>query len=164
MTEPTSPNPTESLSDGSAPAKPAPLVPASIALPPELQNLPGDAKAEIFSMIASISLRNLTGPDPETARIAAQSEMHEETCRLDGYKKNLEVRDKQNERDHVFRTKKLNHQTALNLIFYALCVAGIAVGLYLYTAKGEKTVGSNVITACFVALLGGKALLPKEKE
>jgi hypothetical protein len=139
-------------------------MPTPISLPPQLQNLNGDAKAELFSMIASISLRNMTGPDPETARVAAQSEMHEETCRLEGYKKSLESKDNQNERDHEFRKKKLNHQTGLSLLFYSVCVAGIAVGLFLFVQEHERSVGSNIVTACFVALLGGKALFSKEKE
>jgi len=117
----------------------------------------------MVSLFAGI-VRSTTGPDPETAKVAAQSEMHEETCRLEGYKESLKTRDRQSERDHEFRKKRLNHDTARNLILYVTCLLGIGVGLYLYIAKGEKTIGSNIVTACFVALLGGKALLPKDKE
>jgi len=117
----------------------------------------------MVSLFAGV-VRSTTGPDPETARIAAQSEMHEETCRLDGYKESLKTRDKQSERDHEYRKKRLNHETARNFVLYVTCLIGIAVGLYLYIAKGEKTIGSNIVTACFVTLLGGKALLPKDND
>jgi hypothetical protein len=128
----------------------------------EIEKLAPETKAMV-SLFAGI-VRSTTGPDPETAKVAAQSEMHEETCRLEGYKESLKTRDRQSERDHEFRKKRLNHDTARNLILYVTCLLGIGVGLYLYIAKGEKTIGSNIVTACFVALLGGKALLPKDKE
>ncbi|HVU45431.1 MAG TPA: hypothetical protein VHD85_04850, partial [Terracidiphilus sp.] len=47
--------------------------------------------------------RSSSGPDPETARAIAQAEMHEESCRLQGYKESLKTRDKQNEREHEYR-------------------------------------------------------------
>ena len=155
--------PSQETQSSMAPASTS-IAAAPVSLPPELEGLPGNVKAEIYSLIASFSLRSLSGPDPRTAKIAAQSEMHEETCRLDGYKESLKARDKQGERDHEFRKKRLNHETARNLVLYITCIVGIGIGLYLYIVKGEKTVGSNIVTACFVALLGGKALLPKDKD
>jgi len=128
----------------------------------EIEKLAPETKAMV-SLFAGI-IRSTSGPDPETAKIAVQSEMHEESCRLDGYKESLKTRDRQSERDHEFRKKRLNHETARNLLLYITCVLGIGVGLYLYVGKDEKTIGSNIITACFLTLLGGKALLPKEKE
>jgi hypothetical protein len=135
---------------------------AQLVTAKEIEKLAPETKAMV-SLFAGI-VRSTTGPDPETARIAAQSEMHEETCRLDGYKESLKTRDKQSERDHEFRKKRLNHETARNFVLYVTCLLGIGVGLYLYIAKNEKTIGSNIVTACFVALLGGKALLTKDKE
>lgn len=128
----------------------------------EMEKLAPETKAMV-SLFAGI-VRSTTGPDPETAKIAAQSEMHEETCRLDGYKEQLKTRDRQSERDHEFRKKRLNHETMRNLLLYFTCLLGIGIGLYLYIGKDEKTIGSNIVTACFVALLGGKALLAKDKE
>ena len=135
---------------------------AQLVTAKEIEKLAPETKAMV-SLFAGI-VRSTTGPDPETARIAAQSEMHEETCRLDGYKESLKTRDKQSERDHEFRKKRLNHETARNFVLYVTCLLGIGVGLYLYIAKNEKTIGSNIVTACFVALLGGKSLLTKDKE
>ena len=115
-------------------------------------------------MMMSLIIRNTTGPDPETARIVAQSEMHEETCRLDGYKESLHTKDKQNERDYEFRKKQLNHETAKNLLIAVVCVGGIVTGLYLIVAKQDSTVGTPLLIASFMALIGGKSLLPKDKD
>jgi hypothetical protein len=63
----------------------------------------------------------------------------------------------------LVRKKELNHESVRNMVFYAICLVGICVGLYLLVVKGEKTLGSNLVTASFVALLGGKSILPKGK-
>jgi len=88
--------------------------------------------------------------------------MHEETCRLEGFKESLKTRDKQNERDHDYRKKKLNHETLKNVIVLLVCVVGIVIGLYLLVAKGRDTLGTGLLVAAFMTLLnGGRALLPK---
>jgi phosphotransferase system glucose/maltose/N-acetylglucosamine-specific IIC component len=144
-------------------------IPAAIAtplaLPPELEKLSPEIKSSMFSMMMGLIIRNTTGPDPETSKVVAQSEMHEETCRLEGYKEQLKNKDKQGERDHEFRKKQLNHDSMRNMAFYGICLVGICVGLYLLVAKSERTLGSNIVTACFVALLGGKSILGnKDKD
>ncbi len=91
--------------------------------------------------------------------------MHEETCRLEGFRESLKTRDKQNERDHEFRKKRLNHQTILSLIVTTVCVGGIACGLYLLVARKDQTLGSGLLIASFMALLsGGKSILQKDKD
>jgi hypothetical protein len=144
------------IPDSSPPTKP-------LALPPELEKLPADLKVSMFSMMLGL-VRNTTGPDPDTARIVAESEMHEETCRLEGYKQALEVRDKQNERDHQFRRQRLVYDTVRHFGLAVACMIGIGIGLYLYVGKDDKTLGSNIVVACFVTLLGGKAIFQKDKE
>jgi hypothetical protein len=153
------------------PADPAdPITPATtpatvaIALPPELEKLSPEIKSSMFSLMMGLFVRNTTGPDPETSKVVAQSEMHQETCRLDGYKESLKNKDKQGERDHEYRKKQLNHDSVRSMLFYLLCLIGISIGLYLLVAKGERTLGSNIVTACFVALLGGKSILSKDKD
>ncbi len=138
--------------------------PTTLTLPPELDQLPADIKSSMFSMMMSLIIRNTTGPDPETSRIVAQSEMHEETCRLDGYKESLHTKDKQNDRDHEFRKKQLNHETAKSMIVALVCIAGIVTGLYLIVAKSDSSVGTPLLVASFMALIGGKSLLPKDKD
>jgi hypothetical protein len=130
-----------------------------------LEKLPPDIKSSMFSLMMGLFVRNTTGPDPETSRIVVQGEMHEETCRLEGYKESLKARDKQNERDHEFRKKRLNHATALSLLIAVTCVLGIACGLYLLVVRKEQTLGSGLLIASFMALLGGgKSILQKDSD
>jgi len=140
----------------------APLTPEYVTAK-ELEKLPQDMKTVVSVMVAAI--RSTTGPDPEAAKIAAGAEMHSESCKLDGYKETLKNRDLQNERDHRFRIKKLNHETFRNTIFILVCVLGMCVGLYLFVVKAEKTLGSNILLASFLGLVGGgKFLSQKDKD
>jgi len=131
--------------------------------PKELEKLPAEMRT-VISVMAGI-FRSTSGPDAETAKIVAQSEMHEESCRLDAYKEQLKTRDKQNERDHEYRKKNLNHTTALSLVIASACIIGIAIGLYLLVVKGQQTIGTGLLIASFMALLqGGKSLLKSDKD
>lgn len=127
-----------------------------------LEKLPPETR-DVVSVIAGF-FRSTTGPDPETAKIVAESEMHEESCKLEGYKETLKTRDKQSARDHEFRTKKLNHETAKAMLIATVCVAGIVSGLYLLVAKGNSEVGTPLLVASFMALLSGKSLFSKDKD
>lgn len=156
------------MTDGNGPppdTKPSPNAGAMLPLPPELEKLPADVKSSMFSLMMGLFVRNTTGPDPEASRVAAQAEMHEETCRLEAYKESLKTRDKQSERDHEFRKKTLNHATSLSLIVAIACIGGIACGLYLLVVKKEQTLGSGLLIASFMALLnGGKSVLQRDKD
>jgi hypothetical protein len=139
--------------DANPPTKEA-LVPAGeYVYSKEIEKLPPEMKT-IVSVVAGI-FRSTSGPDPETSRIVAQTEMHEESCKLEGYKESLKVRDKQSDRDHAFRVKKLNHDTAKSMSIIAVCVAGIACGLYLLVVRKDETLGSGLLIASFMALLSG---------
>jgi len=137
--------------EGNSPAASDP----SSALPPELEKLPPEMKAVVSVMMGGF-FRSTSGPDPETAKIMAQTEMHEETCRLEGYKENLKNRDKQNDRDHEFRKKQLNHNTAKQFIIIAVCIVGILAGLYLLIGRGQETLGTGLLVGAFVTLLNGR--------
>ena len=106
------------------------------------------------------------GPDPETARIIAESEMHGEDCKLKGYQATLQNRDQQNQRDHVFRLKRLQHETAMQIIVLVAAVCGSGVGLYL-VVEGHTGVGGNVLVASVMTILyvlGGRSPLLKGKD
>ncbi|HVB33797.1 MAG TPA: hypothetical protein VNJ52_05420 [Patescibacteria group bacterium] len=92
------------------------------------------------------------GPDPETAKIISETEIHEENCRLDGYKASLANRDKQNERDHDYRKRRLNRDFTMSLSVLVLASLGAAFGLYLVVA-GSRAVGSNVLIASIGVIL-----------
>jgi len=122
-----------------------------------------DAKA-----ILSVALSRTTfgfGPDPETAKTLAQTEMHEEECRLKGFQSSLQNREEQSKRDHEFRKKKLNHQTALTVTILVVTIGGIGGGLVL-SATGNSSLGNPVLAASFTMLsaLAGKLLASRDKD
>jgi hypothetical protein len=127
-----------------------------------IEKLPKETKELIIGISALV--RNQSGPDPETAKAIADSEMHQETCRLEGFKEQLDKADKRHGRDHEYRMERLRHDNRSGLLLNIACIVGIGVGLYLYVAKGDVTLGTNLMTGCFVALLGPKSLLQKNKE
>jgi hypothetical protein len=142
-----------------------PVADGALEKPPteaEIEKLPQEMKTAISIMAGFF--RSTSGPDPETAKLMAQTEMHEESCKLDGYKQSLVTRDQQNQRDHEFRTKKLNHDTIKSVIMIVVCLAGILCGLYLLVAKQNSAVGTPLLVAAFVALMGGKSFFPKDKD
>ena len=131
-------------------------------LPAGMEKLPPEMRTMV-SMMAGF-FRSTSGPDPETSKIVAQAEMHEESCKLDGFKESLKVRDQQNERDHEFRVKHLNHETGLNMLMMCIYIAGIICGLYLLVSKKNETVGSYILIAFSVALFGGKPNFHRDKK
>ncbi len=105
------------------------------------------------------------GPDPETAKVLAQTEMHDEECRLKGFQASLQNRDEQNKRDHEFRKKKLNHQTGLTVGVIVVTVGGVAGGFFL-SASGNQGLGNPVMIVSFTVLtmLAGKILASRDKD
>jgi hypothetical protein len=122
-----------------------------------------DAKA-ILSMAISRTTFGF-GPDPETAKVLAQTEIHEEECRLKGFQASLQNREEQNKRDHDFRKKRLNHQTGLTAIVLVVTVGGIGADLFL-SATGNTALGNPVLSASFTVMitLAGKLLASRDKD
>jgi hypothetical protein len=143
--------------------------PSTVAagFPPEiidaLDTLPRKDATGLLSFFFSRSITN-AGPDPETAKIMAQSEMHEEECKLKAFQANLEGREKQSVRDHDFRKKKLNHASIMSAIVIGVTVCGVAGGLAL-TVTGSP-IGSPVLVASFTMLssIAGKLLGARDKD
>jgi Flp pilus assembly protein TadB len=110
----------------------------------------GGAKA-LLSVSAAFSRTSL-GPDPQTAKILAEVEKHSEESRLKGYQATLEQRDKQEQRDHEFRNKQLNHNTVVTCTILLVAVGGIVIGPYL-TISGQTQIGGYILVASLMALL-----------
>jgi len=144
--------PKELAQGGSAPAGPndggggaiaqAPVIQGEIA--EAIEKIP-DPKAKALLHIALSRTTLGFGPDPETAKVLSETEMHTEKCRLEGFKSSLSNKDKQNERDHTFRTLRLNREFSMNLVVLLLGALGAASGLYLMVSG--KQYGSNVLIA-----------------
>jgi len=140
----------------------------SVPLPPTLlhalEKVPDqDAKA-VLSMAVSRTTFGF-GPDPETAKILAQTEIHEEECRLKGFQASLQNREEQNKRDHEFRKKKLNHQTGLTVTILTVTIAAIGGGLAL-SITGNPALGNPVLIASFTVMttLAGKLLAGRDRD
>jgi len=147
---------------GTAPSSEA--VPEYIAPEKALEKLD---KPQLVSLAAAFfSSKTTFGPDPESAKLMAQTEMHHETCRLEAYKKNLENQESDSKRDHEYRTKRLNHDTILMVVVLLLAIAGAGTGLYL-TVSEHSQVGSNILIASVALIwyiIGGKNPFQKKEE
>jgi hypothetical protein len=125
--------------------------------------LPPEAKTLLSIFLARSS--TTFGPDPETAKIIAESEMHQEECRLKAYQSSLANKEAQAQRDHEFRKKRLNHNTAKSAVVLTVVVAGVVAGLVL-SAIGNAAIGTPVLIASFTMLsgLGGKLIKSDDNE
>jgi hypothetical protein len=152
--EPQKPGPKPPAADPSATTAITPITPEYVDPQKALSKL---EKPEVLSLAAFFSSKMTLGPDPETAKVMAETEMHHETCRLNGYKENLKFQDEDGKRDHAFRMKRQNHSTFLLTSILAGALAGAGVGLYL-TIKHEP-VGSNILIASIgtiIYIISGK--------
>jgi hypothetical protein len=151
---------------------PTPKLESSSILPPEaakevlekkLQQLPPQ---ELVAQVFAAFSRTTIGPDPETAKILAQAEMHAESSKLEAYKENMKNRDNQGNRDHDFRCRKLK-EDSFNLKVLLFCaIAGCIGGIVLFMT-GHQTLGSNLLLASAFAvygIMGGKTPFLKDKE
>jgi hypothetical protein len=115
-----------------------------------LEKVPDQDARALLSMAVSRTSFGF-GPDPETMKVIAETEVHEETCRLEAYKATLVNKDKQSERDHEFRKRKLNHQTALTVGVLLVGALLIGFGILIYTSS-QNPLGGYLI-------VGGAAIL-----
>lgn len=127
-----------------------------------LDQIPDEEARAVLSVALS---RTTVGPDPETAKIAANAEMHEEECKLKAYQASLQNRELQNQRDHQYRTKRLNHSTLLTVIILSVTILGIGTGLTL-SIQGNSAIGNPILAASFTMLSGlaGKLLASRDKD
>lgn len=138
-------------------------------LPPPIENALSKIPDADARTILSLALSSRTsfgfGPDAETMKVMAETEIHEETCRLQAYQASLANRDKQAERDHDFRKRKLNHQSLMTGTFVLVTICGVGAGLYL-AATGNTAVGTPVLiaSATLLSTIGGRLLPGRDKE
>ncbi len=149
--------------DGAAPQQPQqPITPEYV--PSGLEQLEKPALVQLAA--AFFSSKTTFGPDPETAKLMAQTEMHHETCRLEAYRKNLENQEEDSKRKHQYRLKHLNHDTFLLALVLILALGGAGVGLYL-TIIDKPGLGSNLLIASVALIyyvIGGKSPFHKKEE
>lgn len=112
----------------------------------------GDPEAKMTLSVALSRTSYGFGPDPETAKIICDGEIHEENCRLEAYKASLSNRDKQSDRDHDFRKRQLNRDFAMSITVLLLAIVGAGTGLFL-VVRGSTTLGSNLLIASIGLIL-----------
>ena len=130
------------------------LIPPPLTLPAAIKDalskVPDTDARSMLSMAISRTSFGF-GPDAETMKIMAETEVHEESCRLDAFKSSLANRDKQAERDHDFRKIRLNHQTAMTVLVLLVGAGLIGFGIYIHTTSQNQLGGYLIV--------GGAALL-----
>jgi hypothetical protein len=105
------------------------------------------------------------GPDAETMKVLAETERHEETCRLKGFEASLANRDKQADRDHEFRKRRLNHQSLMSGAILVVTILGVAAGI-LISWSGNPSTGNPVliVSATVLAAIAGKFISARDRD
>jgi hypothetical protein len=172
------PDPKESTAEPKQPtaASSTPTTPpleegkAAQILPPEAEQAlekvieAGGPKA-LLAVVAAFSRTSSFGPDPATAKVLAEVEIHAEEARLKGYQATLKNRDEQNKRDDGFRRKRLNHETSIQIVVLIAALIGVGVGIFLYL--NGKDLAGYILLASFILLsnaVGGKISMPRPPQ
>jgi len=128
--------------------------PAGVPLPSDIEQVLSKVPDKDVRSMLSMAISRTSfgfGPDAETMKIMAETEVHEETCRLEAFKSSLANRDKQAERDHAFRKIRLNHQTGMDVLVLLVGAGLIGFGIWIYTTTQNQLGGYLIV--------GGAALL-----
>ena len=89
--------------------------------------------------------------------------MHEESCKLEGFKQAMTIRDAQSDRDHEFRKIKQKDDNFRKQILLFTSILGVLIGLFLIIKLKETNVGGPILVASFLSL-GIKIPSGSEKE
>jgi len=117
-----------------------------VAQPPQVRDevcskdgvLAPEAAAKILMELTE--MKASFGPDPETAKVLAETERHAEEKKLEGYKATLEHRDRQSQRDQEFRMEQLKHSaTDRRIVLFSSLTA--LVGGAALSLKGDPQLG-----------------------
>jgi hypothetical protein len=118
-----------------------------VTLPPQAVKM----LMELTEMRASF------GPDPETAKILAETERHAEEKKLEGYKATLKHRDNENERKHIRLLKKIGNESKRA---WVVLIASIitAIGGIILSITGRSNLGIPLLVFAGILIkdLSGK--------
>jgi hypothetical protein len=116
------------------------------------ETLPPQAIQALKLLMESTEMRASFGPDPETAKIIAETERHAEEKKLEGYKATLEHRDKQSQRDQDFRMQQLRHSALDRRIVLFSSLIALAGGAAL-SFRGDPQLGNPIMSAALTLLI-----------
>ena len=114
----------------------------TISLPPQAAQI----------LMELIETRTSFGPDPETAKIIAETDRHAEEKKLEGYKATLEHPDRQSQRDQDFRMTQLKHSALDRRIVLFSSLAALVGGAAL-SLKGDPQLGNPIMSAALTLLI-----------
>jgi hypothetical protein len=118
-----------------------------LALPPQAARI----------LMELIETRTSFGPDPETARIIAETDRHAEEKKLEGYKATLEHRDHENERKHLRQIKRIGNESIRAWVVLVSSIVGAAVGIFLsVTGKSNLGIPLLLFAGILIKDLAGK--------
>jgi len=123
-------------------------------LPKDMSALPPQA---VRMLLELTEMRTSLGPDPETAKILAETERHAEEKRLEGYKATLDHRDHENERKHVRQLKKIGNESKRAWVVLIASIVAAAGGVFLsLTGKSGLGIPLLVFAGIMIKDLAGK--------
>jgi hypothetical protein len=105
-----------------------------------LKNGVGLPPQAVRMLMELTEMRASFGPDPETAKILAETERHAEEKKLEGYKATLEHRDHENERKHVRLLKKLGNESKRSWVVLIASIIAAIGGIFL-ALDGKSNLG-----------------------
>lgn len=110
-------------------------------------------------------MRTSFGPDPETARILAETERHAEEKKLEGYKATLEHRDRENDRKHIRLLARIKNESRRAwVVLIASIVAAICGVFFSVTGKSNLGIPLLVFAGIMIKDLAGKVSTSIDSE
>jgi hypothetical protein len=102
-------------------------------------------------------MRASFGPDPETAKILAETERHAEEKKLEGYKATLKHRDNENERKHIRLLKKIGNESKRAWVVLIASIITAIGGIFLsITGRSNLGIPLLVFAGILIKDLSGK--------
>jgi len=110
-------------------------------------------------------MRASFGPDPETAKILAETERHAEEKKLEGYKATLDHRDHENQRKHERLLKKLGNESKRAWVVLIASIIAAVCGIF-FSVTGKSNLGVPLLLFAGILIkdLAGKPSSSADSE
>lgn len=156
----------EERSQNIVPATQGQLGTRAVGADDDIPKQPPSIPPEAIKVLMELTeMRASFGPDPETAKILAETERHAEDKKLEGYMATLEHRDRENERKHVRIVKRIGTEAHRGWAVLIASIIGAIAGIYLYLT-GKQTIGVSLLIFAGIMIkdLAGKSVNSVDSE